>query len=71
MAQPHIAGKLLQSSAVCEDLAGHPKSLTLCQSAALADRDSSGILSSVLQIIERFMEVDRGGRGVRIAKYYG
>jgi len=66
MAQAHVTGEMLKSSAIRKDLAGHPETLALRNSSALANSDTCSILSTMLEIIQCLVKINGGGGSLLI-----
>jgi hypothetical protein len=58
----HVSGQVLDALPLGEDLGGHAVAFALVDTAPLADGNPGSILTSVLEKIERLVEVN-GGRG--------
>jgi hypothetical protein len=66
MAQAHVTGEMLKSSAIRKDLAGHTETLALRNSSALANSDTCSILSTMLEIIQCLVKINGGGGSLLI-----
>jgi hypothetical protein len=72
MSETHESRQICNSCAIVEDFCGHAISLALIYSTAgSACCDSTGILSTVLEEVEGFVEIDGGGVGSGIGQNEG
>lgn len=72
MGDAHVAGKVYRALAVVKDLGGHAVALALEDSTSRATgRDTTGILTTVLQIVQAFVQVGSGVRCIGIREDKG
>lgn len=72
MSNAHVAGKVYRALAVVKDLGGHAIALALEDSASRATgRDTTGILTAMLEIVQTLVQVGRGVRRIGIREDKG
>lgn len=72
MGNAHVAGKVYRALAVVKDLGGHAIALALKDSTSrTTGRNTTGILTTVLKIVQALVQIGRGVRRIGIREDEG